>query len=251
MKIPLLSRGLKLSNNKPRVVEFQLFTSLFNRHHQRLSDIEFIQKKAFSTSYSRINPCFTAGKRTGVVNCHATLGHRKTTIYISIVYKKLSRNPWTPENDSLYIYSLWSVLFTCRLYFSVPLWVFFYVYLFIDIYISRLAVSSDHFHFRDYAVFGTVGFSATKTCRVIRRRVMASDDPRVLEKDAYVRPSGRVPRASLSILLCPRSGHVTSHHVLRGRIGPPRMLLEHLGSWTTPFPAVARSIYQKINMYVV
>ncbi len=37
-------------------------------------------------SFSRINPCFTAGKWIGVSDCHATRGHRKTTIFTSIVY---------------------------------------------------------------------------------------------------------------------------------------------------------------------
>jgi hypothetical protein len=33
------------------------------------------------SSYAIINPCFTAGKISGVRNCHAALQHQKTTIY--------------------------------------------------------------------------------------------------------------------------------------------------------------------------
>jgi hypothetical protein len=40
----------------------------------------------FSASYSTINQCFTAGKRFGVRNYHATCAHRKTTILTCIVY---------------------------------------------------------------------------------------------------------------------------------------------------------------------
>jgi hypothetical protein len=32
------------------------------------------------------NPCFFAGKATGIWNCHATHVHRKTTVFTSIVY---------------------------------------------------------------------------------------------------------------------------------------------------------------------
>ncbi len=71
-----------------QVVESQLFTSLWNRYHQWLFDIELIQVSAFSASYSSINSCFTAGKRIGVWKCHATFGRWKTTIFPSIVYAK-------------------------------------------------------------------------------------------------------------------------------------------------------------------
>jgi hypothetical protein len=37
-------------------------------------------------SYTRIKPCFTAGKRIGVGNCHATCGHQRKGILTSIVY---------------------------------------------------------------------------------------------------------------------------------------------------------------------
>jgi hypothetical protein len=46
-----------------QVVESQLFISLWNRYHRWLSDMELIQTSAFSASYPRINPGFTAGKR--------------------------------------------------------------------------------------------------------------------------------------------------------------------------------------------
>ncbi len=69
-----------------QVVESQLFTSLWNRYHQWLSGVEFIQISAFSASYSGIKPRSTAGKRIGVWNCHATCERRKTTTFTSIVY---------------------------------------------------------------------------------------------------------------------------------------------------------------------
>jgi hypothetical protein len=59
---------------------------LWYRYHQWLSDIELIQMSAFSASHTRINSCFTAGKRIGVQNCHATCGHGKMSIFTSIVY---------------------------------------------------------------------------------------------------------------------------------------------------------------------
>ncbi len=61
-------------------MQSQLFISLLNRYHQWLSAVELIQISVFSASYSRINPCFTAGKQIRVWNCHATRGHRKRTI---------------------------------------------------------------------------------------------------------------------------------------------------------------------------
>ncbi len=69
-----------------QVVQSQLFTSFWNRFHQWLSDIELNQISVFSASYPRINPCFTAGKQIRVRNWHATRGHRKTTIFTSIVH---------------------------------------------------------------------------------------------------------------------------------------------------------------------
>jgi hypothetical protein len=48
LKIPLLSRGLKMSYSKP-VVESELFTSLYNRYHLWLLDIELIQMSAISS----------------------------------------------------------------------------------------------------------------------------------------------------------------------------------------------------------
>jgi hypothetical protein len=69
-----------------QVVASQLFTSLRNKYHQWLSDIELNQISVFSASCSRINPCFTVGKRTGVWNRHASRGHQEKTIFTSIVY---------------------------------------------------------------------------------------------------------------------------------------------------------------------
>ncbi len=43
-------------------------------------------------SYSRIKPCFTAGKRIGVWNCHAACRRRKTTVFTTIVNASLSGN---------------------------------------------------------------------------------------------------------------------------------------------------------------
>ncbi len=68
------------------VVESQLFTSFCYKYHQWLSDIEFIQTRAFSASYSRMNPCFTDGKWIRVWNCQATCGHWKTTVFTSVVH---------------------------------------------------------------------------------------------------------------------------------------------------------------------
>jgi hypothetical protein len=86
LKIMLLSRGLKLPNPKPCYRVSALYFFFLNRYHQWLSDIELIQISASSASYCRINPCCTAGRRIGVRNCHATRGHRKTTVFTSIVY---------------------------------------------------------------------------------------------------------------------------------------------------------------------
>jgi hypothetical protein len=40
----------------------------------------------FPSSYACINPCFTAGKISGVGNCHAAWRQQKTTVCTSIVY---------------------------------------------------------------------------------------------------------------------------------------------------------------------
>ncbi len=49
----------------------------------------------FSASYSRIKPCFIAGKRIGVWNFHAIQhGHRKTAIFTSIAFNFKSRSRW-------------------------------------------------------------------------------------------------------------------------------------------------------------
>ncbi len=69
-----------------QVVESQLLTSLWNNvppmtfWHWAQSD-----KDLFPAFRSRIIPCFTAGKRIGVWNCHATRGHRKAVICTSRV----------------------------------------------------------------------------------------------------------------------------------------------------------------------
>jgi hypothetical protein len=81
------------------VVESQLFTSWWKRYQKWLSDVELIQISVFSTSYSWINPCLTAGKRTGVWNCHATCGHRKKNIHLHIYSR------WVRKKYGWYIMS--------------------------------------------------------------------------------------------------------------------------------------------------
>ncbi len=54
--------------------------------HQQLSVIKLNEKSAFSSFLSPDQALFTAGKQIGVWNCHATRGHRKRTIFKSIVY---------------------------------------------------------------------------------------------------------------------------------------------------------------------
>jgi hypothetical protein len=87
LKIPLFSQGLKISNYE----ESQLFTSFWSRYHQWLPDIEANLINPFSNSYSTINSCFTAGKRTGIWNCHATCTHWKTTISTYVVYASIAQ----------------------------------------------------------------------------------------------------------------------------------------------------------------
>jgi hypothetical protein len=43
------------------------------------------------TISASINPCFTAGNKLGVGNCHAAWQHQKTTVCTSIVYVHLNR----------------------------------------------------------------------------------------------------------------------------------------------------------------
>ncbi len=62
LKIPLLSRGLKLANSEPAL---QLFISLWNRYHQWLSVIELIQTSASFSFLLRINPGFTSESKFG------------------------------------------------------------------------------------------------------------------------------------------------------------------------------------------
>ncbi len=66
--------------------------------------MELNQISAFSASYSRINPCFTAGKRMGVWNCQATSGHQKTTIFTPIAYDISSLSSETSIASILFIY---------------------------------------------------------------------------------------------------------------------------------------------------
>ncbi len=96
-----------------QVVESQLFTSLWNKYHQWFSDFELIRIRAFSASYSWVNPCFTAGKRIVVWNCHTTCGHQRTTIFTSIlVYGNNRRN--IKESCILNIHS--NLIFAFRLH---------------------------------------------------------------------------------------------------------------------------------------
>ncbi len=57
-----------------KVVESQLFISLWNGYHQWFSDIEPNRISASSASYPWINPCFAAGKRIVVWKCQAKCG---------------------------------------------------------------------------------------------------------------------------------------------------------------------------------
>ncbi len=86
LKIHAFKPGFENCQNLNQVVVSQFFTSLWNRCHQWFSDIELIHTSVFSASYPRINPRFTAGKRIGVLDFHATRGHWKTTIFTSIVF---------------------------------------------------------------------------------------------------------------------------------------------------------------------
>jgi hypothetical protein len=54
------------------------------------------KKVLFSSSYSMINPDFTARKRMGVWSCHETRVHQKTTIFTSIVYGRIF---WDGNSD--------------------------------------------------------------------------------------------------------------------------------------------------------
>jgi hypothetical protein len=71
------------------VDESQLITYLWYIYHQWLPDIELNQISAFSASYSRIDPSFTAGKQIGGLK----LSHK---------WHNLER----PRNDHLHMYSL-------------------------------------------------------------------------------------------------------------------------------------------------
>jgi hypothetical protein len=63
----------------------QVFTFLWNRYHEWLADIELMQISAFLALYSKINPCFTARKQSGVDETwQSTRGHLISTIVASI-----------------------------------------------------------------------------------------------------------------------------------------------------------------------
>jgi hypothetical protein len=66
LKIPLLSRGLKVSNSKPgcKLSALDLFVKSIQPlafSYQAQSDKRFLQ-----LLISELNPCFTAGKQIGV-----------------------------------------------------------------------------------------------------------------------------------------------------------------------------------------
>jgi hypothetical protein len=80
LEIPHLSRGLKLSNSKPRFrgSDLHFFVkTYFVCFFQWLPGIELIQISAFFAASNTMIP--------GVWNCHATPGHRKTSIYVYVV----------------------------------------------------------------------------------------------------------------------------------------------------------------------
>jgi hypothetical protein len=85
LKILHLSSGLKMSG----AVEKLLFTYLWNRYHQQIPGVKLIQEGAISIPLSQ--PCFTAGKISGVGNCHAAWRPQKTTVCTSIVYALIDR----------------------------------------------------------------------------------------------------------------------------------------------------------------
>ncbi len=94
LKIPLLSRGWNCQILN-QVVESELSTSFWNRYHQQwLSDIELNQISVFFflVLIQGLTPCFTAGKRILVWNCHVTCEHRNTTIFTSLVNGSMWQN---------------------------------------------------------------------------------------------------------------------------------------------------------------
>ncbi len=86
LKMPLSSRvcNCQILN---KVVESQLFTSLSNRYQQWLSGSDLIQMSAFSASYSRINPCFTAGRRIRASNLSRPRNKDNEDIFASVLKK--------------------------------------------------------------------------------------------------------------------------------------------------------------------
>ncbi len=86
LNIPLLMPEVWDCQILNQVVESQFFNSLWDRYHQWLYDTKLIQISAFSASYFRINPCFTAGRRIGVWIVTQLVATGKTTKFKSIVY---------------------------------------------------------------------------------------------------------------------------------------------------------------------
>jgi hypothetical protein len=86
LQLPLLSRGLKLSNSKPGSI-VRVFTFLWNGYYQWLSGIELFRRcPFFQLLVPELIHFSLLGKRSRVINCHATCGHRDMPIFISIVY---------------------------------------------------------------------------------------------------------------------------------------------------------------------
>ncbi len=48
----------------------------------------------------RINTCFTAGKISGVGDCHAAWRHQKTTVCTSIVYEQICKSTGETKTDA-------------------------------------------------------------------------------------------------------------------------------------------------------
>jgi hypothetical protein len=56
------------------------------KHIIHRGDACYFRSVLLSTFYSENNPYFTAGKRIGNSNCHATFGHQTTAIYTFKAY---------------------------------------------------------------------------------------------------------------------------------------------------------------------
>ncbi len=93
LKMQLLSQGLKLSNSKRgcRVSALSLFCEIDTTNG--FLTLSSFRSVLFPASYSRIDPCFTVGKRIGVWDCRAiSWVYWKMTIFTSIVYAVTSLN---------------------------------------------------------------------------------------------------------------------------------------------------------------